>query len=308
MARRKRGRRDPISKHSKEYKDHQKKRAASRRTSDGRVKKGAEKDSMKRARAAQKLKKDIQEGKTQIPVDKNYEAKLAKRGSYGSKKIAPKAQGRKASVSLTAVPERYKDERGRVSYSPQSIRAAFKDIPAESRLGAMTKEYSRLRAAAVKRMGRLEGAGFGKSQISKYYSSKLPKIQGMSRADIEKNIAEMLTDVNRFLGSDLSTVKGQTELRNQRILTLKEYGYDVDWSNFEYLTDVLDYIRDTYQDLFFDSDQIIQDAIDKINEVMNDPEFMSRVMNEEKPGQVIGEEVYERYSSNSAELRGLSGL
>lgn len=161
----------------------------------------------------------------------------------------------------------------------------------------------------MKRLKRLEGAGYGGSQISKYYKDKMPNLRGMSRSEINAAITEMLVDVNRFLASDLSTVKGQTELRNQRILTLKEYGYDVDWTNFEYLTDVLDYIRDEYQDLFFDSDQIIQDAIKYINEVINDPELMKQLEESgEEPGKFLGDEVYERYSASSAELRGLSDL
>ena len=131
----------------------------------------------------------------------------------------------------------------------------------------------------------------------------------MSRKEINFAITEMLVDVNRFLATDLSTVKGQTELRNQRILTLREYGYDVDWTNFEYLTDVLDYIRDEYQDLFFDSDQLIEEAIKYINEVINDPELMKKLEESgEEPGKFLGDEVYERYSASSAELRSLSDL
>ena len=286
-----------------------KRQAASRLTSGGKLKKGEEKAKAKRARAAQKLNREIKEGKTEMPLDPNYMAIRAAEGSYGSRKIAPHAQGRKSSVRLTEVPEKYRDERGMVSYNPQSIRAAFKNEDKEQAIKAMRKEYTRLRSAAVKRLNRLEGAGFGGSQISKYYKDKMPNLRGMSRSEINASITEMLVDVNRFLASDLSTVKGQTELRNQRILTLREYGYDVDWTNFEYLTDVLDYIRDEYQDLFFDSDQLIEEAIKYINEVINDPELMKKLEESgEEPGKFLGDEVYERYSASSAELRSLSDL
>lgn len=286
-----------------------KRQAASRLTSGGKLKKGEEKAKAKRARAAQKLNREIKEGKSQIPLDPNYMAIRAAEGSYGSRKIAPKAQGRKRSVRLTEVPDKYKDENGRVSYNPQSIRAAYKDEDKDKALNAMKKEYSRLRSAAMKRLKRLEGAGYGNSQVAKYYTGKFPELRGMSRKEINFAITEMLVDVNRFLASDLSTVKGQTELRNQRILTLREYGYDVDWTNFEYLTDVLDYIRDEYQDLFFDSDQLIEEAIKYINEVINDPELMKKLEESgEEPGKFLGDEVYERYSASSAELRSLSDL
>ena len=286
-----------------------KRQAASRLTTGGKLKKGEEKAKSKRARAAQKLNREIKEGKAEMPLDPNYMAKRAAEGSYGSRKIAPHAQGRKSSVRLTEVPEKYRDERGRASYNPQSIRAAFKNEDKEQAIKDMRKEYTRLRSVSMKRLNRLEGAGFGKSQVSKYYKDKMSNLRGMSRSEINAAITEMLVDVNRFLASDLSTVKGQTELRNQRILTLREYGYDVDWTNFEYLTDVLDYIGDEYQDLFFDSDQLIEEAIKYINEVINDPELMKQLEESgEEPGKFLGDEVYERYSASSAELRSLSDL
>lgn len=304
MARRKKrdskGRQKKLTEDQKNYK---KRRAASRLTPEGHLKTGEDKARMKRARAAQKVSKKLKEEEKDTFV---HVANEELQGKYGYNKIAPKARGRKSSVKLTEVPEKYRDAYGRISYNPQSIRAAFKDRPED-----ITKEYTRLRSAAVKRLARLEGAGFGGSQTAKYYRTKLPKIQGMSRADIDKYIIEMMVDVNRFLASVLSTVKGQVELKNQRILALREYGYEVDWSNFDYLTDVLDYIRDEYQDLFFDSDQLIQDAVKYINEVINDPEIMKMAREEhgtDQAGQTLGDEVYERFAASSAELRGLSGL
>lgn len=335
MARRKRGRKkDPISAHSPDYKEWAKRQAASSRTTSGRRKTGEAKKRAEIAKAAQKLKKEQERKAAKLKKAQEKEAERNKftqvadpslQGKYGSKKVAPKAQGRKSSVRLTKVNDRYKDERGRVSYNPQSIRDAYKARTAVNKVIRKTKkqgketlpikemrqEYSRLRAAAVKRMERLAGAGFGNSQIMKYYGERLPKLTDIKKTEVEKILIEMLVDVNRFLASDLSTVKGQTDLRNQRILSLREYGYEVDWSNFDYLTDVLDYIRDNYEDMFFDSDQLITEATKYINEVINDPEIISMAKEEhgtDLAGQTLGEEVYERYSSNSAELRGLSGL
>lgn len=334
MARRKRGRKNPISAHSQDYKEWQKKQAASSRTTSGKRKTGEEKKRAEIAKAAQKLKKEQERKAAKVKkaqekkADRNkvdQVADPAQHGKYGSKKVAPKAQGRKSSVKLTKVDDRYKDANGRVSYNPQSIRDAYKirtavnkEIRAAKKAGKealnlkeMRQEYSRLRSAAVKRMERLAGAGFGNSQIMKYYGTRLPKLTDIKKTEVEKVLIEMLVDVNRFLASDLSTVKGQVDLRNQRILTLREYGYEVDWSNFDYLTDVLDYIRDEYQDLFFDSDQLIQDAVKYINEVINDPEIMKMAREEhgtDQAGQTLGDEVYERFAASSAELRGLSGL
>ena len=285
-----------VQKHLNEsQKDYKRIAAASRLTTGGEFKEGEQKEAMKRARAAQKVAKTERKKRQKA---ESHQAVNAAKGSYGSKKIAPHAQGRKSSVKLTEVGPEYKDSRGRVSYNPQSIRKAYKktrsdfnksvrglkqDAKETLDVAAMKKEYSRLRAAAVKRLKRLVGAGFGNSQVSKYYAERLPTIaeaagiKNITTRQIENIMVDLLVDVNRFLASDLSTVKGQTELRNQRILTLREYGYDVDWSNFEYLTDILDYIRDEYQDLFFDSDQLIEEATKYINEVLKDPELMAKI-------------------------------
>lgn len=227
-------------------------------------------------------------------------------------KVAPMTQGRKASAKTTQLNEKY-IVNGKPQYTPQSIRDTFKNDTK-----AMKAEYTRLRSIAMKRMNRLtKNEIYKNSQMAVYYMTRMPGInqalggnQQLTVGQMNKILGELLTDVNRFLSSPLSTIRGQTELRNERIMTLRSYGYDVTAANFQMVTDVLDYIRDTYQDLLYDSDQLVQEAVKLINEVINEPEFENIINSGDRGTRAerLGEEVYERYSSSSSDLWTLSDL
>lgn len=211
----------------------------------------------------------------------------AKRPAKGSsKKITKKVGGRSASAQLTPLKKEY-IVNGKGEYTPQSLRASLSK-------SEINKEYSRLRSIAQKRLARLSKSKFKGSTTFKYYDNFFKKIK-----DLEGGVSyEMLTEINRFLQGPMSTIKGQNAIRNQRIETLRKYGYEVSDENFDKLTDVLDYLRDTYQDLFYDSDALITEAVDSINKIINDPSINLNSLSREE----IAEDVYNRYAASSADL------
>ena len=213
--------------------------------------------------------------------------RAAKKDAKGSsKKITKKVGGRSASAQLTPLKKEY-IVNGKGEYTPQSLRASLSKSD-------INKEYSRLRSIAQKRLARLSKSKFKGSTTFKYYDNFFKKIK-----DLEGGVSyEMLTEINRFLQGPMSTIKGQNAIRNQRIETLRKYGYEVSDENFDKLTDVLDYLRDTYQDLFYDSDALITEAIDSINKIINDPSINLNSLSREE----IAEDVYNRYAASSADL------
>lgn len=265
--------------------------------------------SLKSPKDKRKIAKQAQKQADFIHQDRKateYQEKVTEYNKkYGLNKIAPKARGRNASVKLTPLKSEYYSSDGKAQYNPQSLRNSLD-------MAEMRKEYSRLRPVAMKRLARLEGSDFKDSQVFKYFNGRFPMLGSMGLVGKSGNkvLSEYLTDMNRFLGSELSTISGQTKLRNERINTLRTYGYEVNWQNFQMLTDVLDYIRDMYQDLFFDSDQLIQDALKYINEAINDPNLQDLVKDDDRDtrAQKIGDEVFERYAQSSFDLRELNDL
>lgn len=211
----------------------------------------------------------------------------AKKPAKGSaKKITKKVGGRSASAQLTPLKKEY-IVNGKGEYTPQSLRASLSK-------SEINKEYSRLRSIAQKRLARLAKSKFKGSTTFKYYDNFFKKIK-----DLEGGVSyEMLTEINRFLQGPMSTIKGQNAIRNQRIETLRKYGYEVSDENFDKLTDVLDYLRDTYQDLFYDSDALITEAVESINKIINDPFINLNSLSREE----IAEDVYNRYAASSADL------
>ena len=210
--------------------------------------------------------------------------------------LMPKSKGRKSSAKLTQLSKEFIFN-GYSNYTPQSIRSAFGGTP-EEQMSSMRAEYSRLRAVAQKRLGRLSKSDYSGSEVYKYYNDQFKKLK-----DIPDNkLPEALVSVNRFLQNPLSTIRGQTDLRNERISTLRSYGYDVNVKNFEKVVEVMDKVRAMINDKFYDSDQILQDTVDVINELLADPDTDW----ESRSSYDIANEVYDRYANSSSELLSLT--
>lgn len=210
--------------------------------------------------------------------------------------LMPKSKGRRSSAKLTQLPQEFIFN-GYSNYTPQSIRSAFGGSP-EEQMASMRAEYSRLRAVAQKRLARLGKSDYSGSEVYKYYNDQFKKLKDIS----DNKLPEALVSVNRFLQNPLSTIRGQTDLRNERISTLRSYGYDVNVKNFEKVVEVMDKVRAMINDKFYDSDQVLQDTVDVINEMLADPDTDW----ESRSSYDIANEVYDRYANNSSELLSLS--
>lgn len=233
------------------------------------------------------LKKSLND---RVPAKRKGKTKMA---PTLSQKLIKAVGGRKASVQLPILGKEWYDMNGRPSYTPQSIKASMSQ-------SEMNKEYSRLRSVARKRLDRLGKSDlFSNSEVYKYYKNRFKQIKQFENAEVS---AQTMTDLLRFLSSDLSTIKGQNKLRNQRIMTLRSYNLEVNDANFEMITDVMEYLRAEYNDLFFDSDQLIQKSIDVINQIIKDPNLDLSNMTVAE----VGDEIYERYSASSSDLWKLS--
>jgi len=207
--------------------------------------------------------------------------------------VAPKkSKGRKASASLTQLPEAFIFN-GKPNYTPQSIKQAF-----NGDIKAMREEYSRLRAVAQKRLQRLAKSRYSGSEVYKYYNDTFKKLKSIS----DKGLPEALTSINRFLSNPLSTLRGQTELRNTRIETLQSYGYNVNESNFDKVIEVMEEVRSMIQSKLYDSDQVLQEVVEIVNGIINDPD--NNLNN--KSSKEIANEVYDQYASSSSDLLSLS--
>ena len=116
------------------------------------------------------------------------------------------------------------------------------------------KEYSRLRAIAVKRLSRLSKAGFGKSSAYKYNATNTKKLSELS----QRQIPLALSQLARFIDNPLSTVTGQKELRAQKIKKLQSEDYDVTEENFQNFTDFMELLSEQATDLQYDSEAAVE--------------------------------------------------
>lgn len=118
----------------------------------------------------------------------------------------------------------------------------------------LRKEYSRLRAIAVKRLSRLSKAGFGKSSAYKYNITNTKKLSELT----ERQVPLALSQLARFIHNPLSTVTGQYELRAQKIKKLQSYDYDVTEENFQNFTDFMELLSEQAIDLQYDSEAVVK--------------------------------------------------
>lgn len=193
-----------------------------------------------------------------------------------------------ASVKLSQIKPEF--QLGGNIFNPASIRNSF-----DSDYKLMRREYSRLRPTAMKRLQRLKASDFSRSDTYKQYKDMFKKLTEMNDQDVPYALSEL----NRFLASSLSTITGQRNLMESRIETLREYGYDINESNFFLVMDIMEYLRDHYQGLIYDSDAQLDESIKIVNQIINDPfqSFKGKSVKE------LGDEVYKRYSADRDELR-----
>lgn len=132
-------------------------------------------------------------------------------------------------------------------YNPQYIVNNYS--PSEIR-----KEYSRIRAIAVKRLSRLAKSGFGETSVYKYNVFNTKKLSELT----EKQIPLALSQLAWFIDNPLSTVTGQKAQRKQKIEKLRSYGYDVTEKNFQSFVDFMELLSQQAIDLQYDSEAVVE--------------------------------------------------
>ena len=132
-------------------------------------------------------------------------------------------------------------------YNPQYLTNNY--TPSEIR-----KEYSRVRAIAVKRLTRLAKGGFGETSVYKYNVFNTKKLSELT----EKQIPLALSQLARFLDNPLSTVTGQKAQRMQKIEKLQSYGYDVNEKNFQSFVDFMELLSQQAIELEYDSEAVVE--------------------------------------------------
>lgn len=126
------------------------------------------------------------------------------------------------------------------------------------------KEYSRLRSIERKRMYRMLGTEFEKSaEFAKNYMAYDP-VKELNDVAILYQLAKLAREVE----SPYNTLKAQKELREQKLSTLHEHGYDfVNEGNFFEFGQFMNDYRARKLDQIYDSDsaaEVFRDA-EKLN-------------------------------------------
>lgn len=269
--------------------------------------------------------------KQQQRKSESWEKSISRRGKYNPDRPRKKSKPRRKNMIKDELREGYKGKKNRVSRAgiksgEKSIRGELKKrasveltkIEPEFMLGGnifnpasirnslqndiklMRREYSRLRPTAMKRLQRLKASDFSRSDTYQQYKDMFKKLGEMRDQDLPTALSEL----NRFLASSLSTITGQRNLMETRIETLREYGYDINESNFFLVMDIMEYLRDHYQGLIYDSDTQLDESIKIVNEIINDPRqsFKGKSVKE------LGDEVYKRYQVDRDELDKINEL
>lgn len=135
----------------------------------------------------------------------------------------------------------------RLSYFPSSTDLSASEV---------RSEYRRLRSAAQKRLKRLSGTEFARSDTYQYYSGAFPSSRGLSEADMRK----ALYDVAQFMSNESNTLRG---MRRKKESAIKEMNsrFGEDLVNDTNYWDFIDFLQDKHiKDVAkgIDSDQIIE--------------------------------------------------
>lgn len=120
----------------------------------------------------------------------------------------------------------------------------------------LSKEYSRLRSIARKRLERLEKSEFADSDIFRAHKDKFVSVKEAKKSG---ELPYLLIDVQRFLYRQTSTVTGQRLQRDRNIATLREHGYTfITKENYKEFVEYMDYVKTVTTDLQLSSERVTE--------------------------------------------------
>lgn len=135
-------------------------------------------------------------------------------------------------------------------YLPYMTRSRY-DTKAKKYAPEVTKEYTRLRDIAQKRLKRLSQSEWSTSEVYRKYSGAFPKI-----ADIKSpsTLAYKLSELARFVNSSQSTISGLEKRRKAAIAKLHEHELTfVNEGNLKQFGEFMEAWRADKQDELYDS-------------------------------------------------------
>ncbi len=136
-----------------------------------------------------------------------------------------------------------------VWYTPSNLKAMLegdKELSSQVR-----KEYTRLRDVAQKRLKRLKEAGYEDTEAYKRNVMHYPTLKDIKT---QSELAQRLSDLSRFIKSELSTVSGIKERERKTLESLSENGFGfVNEGNLAEFGDFMEQYRDQLLDMEYDS-------------------------------------------------------
>lgn len=116
----------------------------------------------------------------------------------------------------------------------------------------MRKEYAHLRSVALKRVKRLDKSRFSDSDFLERYRNTFSKPASQIS---ENDLAYGLSDLYKFISSDLSTIRGQKRYESKRIKGLRESGYNfIDEHNLKDFGNFMEDWRQSNESLVYGSE------------------------------------------------------
>lgn len=136
-------------------------------------------------------------------------------------------------------------------YTPSNLLNKIREDPEVYK--NIRKDYSKFRAVAQKRLKRLGSSMFKDSQSYRKYKIKFKTLKEIKSP---QELAQRMSELERFINSKTSTVSGQKEIMLKSLDTLHSNGYDfVNESNFISYGEFMEEYRNQLLDMEYDSGQ-----------------------------------------------------
>lgn len=119
-------------------------------------------------------------------------------------------------------------------------------------------EYSRLRDICQKRLKRLGQSEFNTSQVYLYNKDRFKGLRDIPlTARGNSELRHLLSDMERFLSAETSTVSGAKAHRSKTLNTLHSHGYGfVTEANIKQFGDFMEALREQNLDMIYDSERV----------------------------------------------------
>lgn len=135
----------------------------------------------------------------------------------------------------------------KISYYPVDVAKAFaRDNPDELR-----REYTRYRDIAQKRLERMSRSEFASTQTYLRNANGFAKLKDIAPQDLAKAFSAL----SKFVNAKGSSIKGQEQIRERTISTLRSQGLDVNKGNYNAVISIFEEARK--RKLAYGSDKVV---------------------------------------------------